>query len=278
MTSYEWYIGQGRWGTVVKNSPSRRGTRALSFKISGFLGFEDASIEFDHQLTVLVGANGAGKTSLLASMPVFISPCKAPTQNVSGTLEVVGEPEDLAVYVLDDRGCGQCDLSINNSHGEKRLSNRVDHILEQIDSAARDVPCLVVLIDEVERHLSPILQRQILPRLLKTFPNVQFIVTTHSPQVLASVRSENIRLIDNFKIQPMERATWQRDTNSILESVFGDPGRPPEVAKLLAAIEQAVETDEVEQARELIREFKQKVEGTDLDVLFWEQLLPSGDQ
>lgn len=132
----------------------------------------------------------------------------------------------------------------------------------------------VVLIDEVELHLHPGLQRQILPRLLKTFPNTQFIVTTHSPQVLASVRSGNVRLIDNFKIKPLERSTWQRDTNSILESVFGDPGRPPEVAKLLAELEQAVETDEVEQARALIRELKEKVEGTDPDVLFWEQLLP----
>lgn len=43
----------------------------------------------------------------------------------------------------------------------------------------------VVLIDEVELHLHPGWQREILPKLLTVFPNVQFIVTTHSPLVLA---------------------------------------------------------------------------------------------
>lgn len=47
----------------------------------------------------------------------------------------------------------------------------------------------VVLIDEIELHLHPAWQKDILPRLLKTFPNIQFIVTTHSPLVLAQLNS-----------------------------------------------------------------------------------------
>lgn len=47
----------------------------------------------------------------------------------------------------------------------------------------------VALIDEVELHLHPAWQKTILPRLLKTFPNVQFIVTTHSPIVLAQLNN-----------------------------------------------------------------------------------------
>ena len=163
------------------------------------------------------------------------------------------------------------------SDGERNLLAMVGDLARRLamasptDALAHEA---VVLIDEVELHLHPGLQREILPRLRKTFPNTQFIVTTHSPQVLASVHAKNVRLLDAFQVKPLERSTWQRDTNTILESVFGDPGRPPEVAKLLAKLEQAVETDEVEQARALIRELKQKVEGTDPDVLFWEQLLP----
>jgi predicted ATP-binding protein involved in virulence len=163
------------------------------------------------------------------------------------------------------------------SDGERNLLAMVGDLARRLamaslsDALAHEA---VVMIDEVELHLHPGLQREILPRLLKTFPNTQFIVTTHSPQVLASVHAKNVRLLDAFQIKPLERSTWQRDTNTILESVFGDPGRPPEVAKLLAELEQAVETDEVTRARKLIRELKQKVEGTDPDVLFWEQLLP----
>lgn len=47
----------------------------------------------------------------------------------------------------------------------------------------------VVLIDEVDLHLHPAWQRSVLPRLLATFPNVQFIVTTHSPLVLAQLNT-----------------------------------------------------------------------------------------
>lgn len=51
----------------------------------------------------------------------------------------------------------------------------------------------IVLIDEIELHLHPKLQRKIMPKLSEIFPNVQFIVTTHSPQVLGEIG-------DNFKI------------------------------------------------------------------------------
>ncbi|SQD78215.1 retron Ec78 anti-phage system effector ATPase PtuA [Moritella yayanosii] len=51
----------------------------------------------------------------------------------------------------------------------------------------------IVLIDEIELHLHPKWQQNILLDLLKTFPNIQFIVTTHSPQVLSTVHKRCIR-------------------------------------------------------------------------------------
>lgn len=83
----------------------------------------------------------------------------------------------------------------------------------------------VVLIDEIELHLHPGLQRDVLPRLRAVFPNAQLIVSTHSPQVLSSVRRSSVRILDRFTLHRAERGTWHRDTNRILESVFGDPGR-----------------------------------------------------
>lgn len=50
----------------------------------------------------------------------------------------------------------------------------------------------VVLIDEIENHLHPTLQRSILPSLLATFPDVQFIVTTHNPLIVGSVKNSNV--------------------------------------------------------------------------------------
>lgn len=132
----------------------------------------------------------------------------------------------------------------------------------------------VVLIDEVELHLHPGLQREILPRLRKAFPEAQLIVSTHSPQVLSSLHAANVRVLERFELRTLDRGTWRRDTNRILEAAFGDPGRPPEVAEKLNALRDAVDADRVDEARRLVRELDAMIEGDDPDVFFYEQLLP----
>jgi predicted ATPase/transcriptional regulator with XRE-family HTH domain len=49
-----------------------------------------------------------------------------------------------------------------------------------------------VLIDEPENHLHPELQRSLLPNLMRAFPNIQFIVASHSPLVVTSARQANV--------------------------------------------------------------------------------------
>ncbi|GAB3124133.1 AAA family ATPase [Novispirillum itersonii] len=53
----------------------------------------------------------------------------------------------------------------------------------------------IVLIDEVDLHLHPAWQQQVLSALRRAFPRIQFIVSTHSPQVLSSVQADCIRLL-----------------------------------------------------------------------------------
>lgn len=56
----------------------------------------------------------------------------------------------------------------------------------------------IVLIDETDLHLHPSWQQTVLPRLIDAFPNTQFIVTTHSVQVLSSVddRKYSVWMLD----------------------------------------------------------------------------------
>jgi len=51
----------------------------------------------------------------------------------------------------------------------------------------------VILIDEIDLHLHPIWQRSIVEDLKRTFPNIQFIVTTHSPFVIQSLEEGELR-------------------------------------------------------------------------------------
>jgi len=53
----------------------------------------------------------------------------------------------------------------------------------------------IMLIDEVDLHLHPTWQQRVLLDLMRTFPGTQFIVTTHSPQVLSTVDKDSIRII-----------------------------------------------------------------------------------
>ncbi|MGO1618189.1 MAG: AAA family ATPase [Oceanisphaera sp.] len=53
----------------------------------------------------------------------------------------------------------------------------------------------IVAIDEVDLHLHPAWQQGVISSLRSAFPNIQFIVSTHSPQVLSSVHKENIRTV-----------------------------------------------------------------------------------
>ena len=54
-----------------------------------------------------------------------------------------------------------------------------------------DEPHGIVIIDEVDLHLHPTLEQEVIERLRRTFPTVQFIVSTHSPLVLSNLKTKN---------------------------------------------------------------------------------------
>jgi predicted ATP-binding protein involved in virulence len=72
-----------------------------------------------------------------------------------------------------------------------------------------------VLIDEIELHLHPTLQQEILQRLQKTFPKIQFIATTHSPLVISNFKADA-----NNKIIKLEH-DGNSYSNEDVENVFG---------------------------------------------------------
>jgi predicted ATP-binding protein involved in virulence len=93
----------------------------------------------------------------------------------------------LPVNILSDGIRNMIGLVADIAHRTARLN---PHLRE---SAAVGTPG-IVLIDEVDMHLHPQWQQVVLQSLQQAFPLIQFIVTTHSPQVLTTVRKENIRV------------------------------------------------------------------------------------
>jgi predicted ATP-binding protein involved in virulence len=106
----------------------------------------------------------------------------------------------------------------------------------------------VILIDEIEQHLHPAWQRQVIPALRRAFPQAQLIVTTHSPQVLSSVPASAVVLLDGSSAHPITGATEGRDTNAILREVFGVPERPQPQLDALRAIRALIDDDALDAA------------------------------
>ena len=92
-----------------------------------------------------------------------------------------GDVERLALSQLSDGYRVMLALAADLA---RRMAQGNPHLPDPLQSEA------IVLIDEVELHLHPSWQQSILPDLMRTFPQTQFLVSTHSPQVLTTVEPD----------------------------------------------------------------------------------------
>ena len=125
----------------------------------------------------------------------------------------------------------------------------------------------IVLIDEIDLHLHPQWQRMILPKLMEIFPNTQFIVTTHSPQVLGEIEKGKGKIIplqdgDNgIEALPGDFNVYGQTSDVILADVMMTDKRNDHVAKKLDEIFDAIQNDNLEEARRLKNELEAVVHG-----------------
>jgi predicted ATP-binding protein involved in virulence len=109
----------------------------------------------------------------------------------------------------------------------RRMAVANDHVVWPEGQTVLNSPG-IALIDEVELHLHPSWQQTVLPNLLEVFPNTQFIVTTHSPQVLTSIPAKHIRALKDGAIFTLPETEETEGANAarVLEDVLGVNPRP----------------------------------------------------
>ncbi|MDO4672267.1 MAG: AAA family ATPase [Porphyromonadaceae bacterium] len=116
----------------------------------------------------------------------------------------------------------------------------------------------VVLIDEIETHLHLKLQKEILPFLTTVFPNIQFIVTTHSPFVLSSLPSamaydlehqEELTDLTEYSFEALSEGYFQVKSQS--SYIMSELNR----LKELVLQERSLTESEKIEVREIIRNF-----------------------
>ncbi len=117
----------------------------------------------------------------------------------------------------------------------------------------------IVLIDELDLHLHPKWQRAIVQRLSSTFPSCQFIVTTHSPQIIGEVPPENILILENGEIPYQPKQSLGMDSNWVLRYLMDASERDLEAKNALEHIANLIEHEEYDTATDAIDDLRAKV-------------------
>lgn len=128
----------------------------------------------------------------------------------------------------------------------------------------------VVLIDELDVHLHPSWQRRVVEDLKRTFPAIQFISTTHSPQVISEAQPDNLVLLRDEAGQIIPQRCGQAyglDANYVLEHIMGTTSRAEPATRAIQAVEDALETGDLESARVRLQTLRNLLHGDDAAVV-----------
>lgn len=120
----------------------------------------------------------------------------------------------------------------------------------------------IVLIDEIELHLHPKWQREIIPAIARTFPNCQLIATTHSPQVVSHIKPESVYILepsDTGIIATTPTSSFGRDTNSILEDLMEVPERPQQIKDKLQELFICIDNGNIETAKQIRHQLAEQI-------------------
>lgn len=166
-----------------------------------------------------------------------------PTDDTSSRLIIDQAGIALDVVQLSDGERGVLALVLD-------VARRLSQANPTLDDPLRDGHA-VVLIDEIDLHLHPKWQRQIVRKLMSTFPRCQFIATTHSPQVIGEVEHDRIQIIANGEVYSPSHS-FGVDSSRVLEEIMDADPRTTEVEELLTKLSQEVGRQRYEKARGLL--------------------------
>ena len=147
-------------------------------------------------------------------------------------------------------------LSVSQlSQGEKSLMALVGDIARRlaIMNPSLEKPLLgygVVLIDEVDLHLHPQWQRRLIRQLTETFPNCQFILTTHSPLVISDTKDVLCYVLDDGELEE-RNGLYGLDANQVLLNVMDTDARNSEIQDRLDRLLDLLQDKKLKEAKAL---------------------------
>jgi predicted ATP-binding protein involved in virulence len=116
----------------------------------------------------------------------------------------------------------------------------------------------IVLIDEIDLHLHPNWQRTIVANLEKTFPNCQFVLTTHSPIVISESPNLLCYSLDDGYMQKLNNL-YGMDVNQVLLQDMDASIRNADIQQDFDNLRDRLQEGRLADAKELLTELEQKI-------------------
>lgn len=143
------------------------------------------------------------------------------------------DTKEIEIKFKDKNGEWNC-LTLNQlSDGYKGticliadIAYRMAVLNPQLEDKVLEETGGIVLIDEVDLHLHPAWQQRILGDLMEIFPKVQFIVSTHAPAVINTVKSESIRVLENLELRIPDGEVFGKNIDSVVTGIMNASERP----------------------------------------------------
>lgn len=156
--------------------------------------------------------------------------------------------DDNSSQLMIDQGAMTLDVG-QLSDGERSvlalvldIARRLSQANPSLDDSLTDGDA-VVLIDEIDLHLHPKWQRQIVRKLTAAFPGCQFIATTHSPQVIGEVEHDRIHIIADGRVYSPTHS-YGVDSSRILEEIMDTDSRTAEIEELVSKISREIRSNQ----------------------------------
>jgi len=204
--------------------------------------------DINFELSVLKQVRNAISTIIAPNARVYFSGATSAKLMVEWTMET-GEKREL---LLSQLSAGYRNMLALVMDFARRLAQANPYMENPLAAEA------ILMIDELDLHLHPTWQQKIIPDLKKVFPNTQIIATTHSPEVVTTVKQNQVKILEDYQIKECPSPTRGMKSSDIVRYVLGLSDLRPdtEESRTLTRLFEAIDNGQLEEAKRLRQELQ----------------------
>jgi predicted ATP-binding protein involved in virulence len=204
--------------------------------------------DINFELSVLKQVRNAISTIIAPNARVYFSGATSAKLMVEWTMET-GEKREL---LLSQLSAGYRNMLALVMDFARRLAQANPDMENPLAAEA------ILMIDELDLHLHPTWQQKIIPDLKKVFPNTQIIATTHSPEVVTTVKQNQVKILEDYQIKECLSPTRGMKSSDIVRYVLGLSDLRPdtEESRTLTQLFEAIDNGQLEEAKRLKKELQ----------------------